>query len=367
MNEEFDCEEFDCEEWARKKWAAKETWTLEEAAALLLGDDPETTNIKELVLEELRLLEGPVGISYGFNWNPGPEGGGKFALQLAWLVDAAVAGTLSANDARVTPVNLISWARTRKLLDLHNQRLAAEVGYAYRDEAADHCSLHDAAVTLQVGVDDIINLGIDLKLGIGCVVSSGVRQTDVSYIPSRLLDQFKAYSPGANFSTALGTPYLEDVMVGQDHFRLGVIASNLDHPANRTVTSTDELFTSRRAVEAYARSQENTASVTPGNIPEEEDIVVERSFDVDAALYDFLRYKPVDAEARANLIRAQRDVCALSIEKDETSLNYLLGILDSEESKYGYPRETLARYCDSQSEGMSRVSPRDRRTAATSH
>ena len=96
-------------------WADKPAWSLEEAAALLLQRGPSVANIRSLSLEELRLLQGPVGISHT-DVQFGSDLEREFAWLLARMVDSVAAGTPTSDGIDVTPTDLIIWAGTRDLL-----------------------------------------------------------------------------------------------------------------------------------------------------------------------------------------------------------------------------------------------------------
>jgi hypothetical protein len=110
-----------------KRWADKPAWSLEEAAALLLQRGPSVVNIRSLGLEELRLLEGPVDISWD-NVQFGPDLEREFAWLLARMVDSVAAGTLTSDGTSVTPADLIFWAGPRALKGPLTRSLVEAVG-----------------------------------------------------------------------------------------------------------------------------------------------------------------------------------------------------------------------------------------------
>jgi hypothetical protein len=244
-----------------KRWADKPAWSLEEAAALLLQRGPSVVNIRSLGLEDLRLLEGPVDISYHeVQFGSGLEE--EFALLLARMVDSVAAGTLTSDGTSVTPADLIFWAaRRRDLIGPLTRSLVESVGVKHLDDQIDRYEVTNRRSLLGAAdyltralhsaytIDRILDLGVTHEIGIAILVD-GLQgpNREVRYIHRVDLEAFKSYAFSSPVSLHRALLYLEDALVGPKHYRDPVREID-DHGI--TVNSLADLFTSQHQLDRY--------------------------------------------------------------------------------------------------------------------
>ena len=275
-------------------WGGKEFWSLEEAVALSLGQDPARVNEQTLGLDWLHLNDGPPvkdGITqFDLKFDSLLER--EYALRLAQVVDATNARTLRSSNSSVTPSDFVFWADSRRLdiprdlvqsVDLDYQ--SPQLSLPGPHMGADRCSIPAAAKYIakalgkELITDDVIDLGINNQIPIACFLTGSGLPDDIRYMRFNDLEKFKSYAPEVSCLLTFGFVYLEDALVGENHFRYPLPLTDSSNGHRKIVTSISELFASREQLDRYisARLQEPHEVPAQGGVGPRSDQIEQRT------------------------------------------------------------------------------------------